>query len=301
MSGERDWPAWDAPELQATSDNKRVARYRLHQSWYREHVLQVAPGERHGNRATLVGNTLDPAAVKADPTLNFVNDAAYRAALRRADEVQAEGGTLEVGRLFHNMMSSMTMCFNLFGALGETEGFIDIVQELFDPEAATIDEVICEITPTKALGDKTAFDAMIRYRDTEGNKRFIGIETKYTEPFSQKAYDTDRYREVTADSDWFIDGAADNLVGPATNQLWRGLMLASLTEETEQARGMYLVVSPADDASAIKVTAQVQQQMTDPGKLKFVCMEAIAQSASQQNDVASTSWVVGFGDRYLLA
>lgn len=58
------WPAWDAPELKASNDSPRVARYRLHQSWYREHVLHAPPGERPNARGRLVGDTLERRALK---------------------------------------------------------------------------------------------------------------------------------------------------------------------------------------------------------------------------------------------
>lgn len=294
------WPAWDAPELQASSDSPRVARYRLQQSWYREHVLNVGPGERPGRRDELVGNTLDPAAVEADRTLNFLNSAAHQAAVRRAREVQEEGGTLEEGRLFHNMLSSMTMCFNLFGAIGELPAFVDIVRSLFDSDAAQIDQVICEINPTDALGDRTAFDAMIRYRDEAGAARFVGIETKYTEPFSPKKYDNDRYQEVTSESNWFVDGAADALVGSSTNQLWRGLMLASLTEDETGTVGRYAVVTPADDAAAIAAVARTCKHLTEPEqRLRVVTIEQIADAAAEHGDARLGGWAELFRARYL--
>ncbi len=298
--GEEQWPQWDAAELQAKSDSTRVARYRLHQSWYRQHVLGVGPGERPGRRSSLVGNTLDRDAVRQNPRLNFVNDAAYESALRRADEVQLEGGTLEAERLFHNLLSSMPMCFNVFGAIGHVPAFGEVVQQVMDPEMMSIDQAVCEITPTPALGDRTAFDAMLRGTGAKGNARFIGIETKYTEPFSPKVYDNDRYQEVTAGSDWFVDGAGEHLKATATNQLWRGLMLASLTESAEGATGSYVVVSPADDITAQDAVAQTQRWMTDSSRLRFVSLETLVETAAGHGDPALATWAESFGRRYIL-
>jgi hypothetical protein len=112
MADAADQLCWHAPELQVPGDSPRTDRYRLHQSWYREVVLGVAPGRRSGRATALVGNVLDAVAVAAEPALNLVGRAAYQAAIRRAEEVQREGGTLEVERLFRNMLSSMPMCFN---------------------------------------------------------------------------------------------------------------------------------------------------------------------------------------------
>lgn len=264
-------------------------------------MLGVAPGKRPGRSDQLVGNVLAAEAVAQVPTLNFVDDAAYQAAMRRADEVQAEGGTLEVDRLFHNLLSSMPMCFNLFGSLAAKPGCLDIVRGLFETDAAAIDEVVCEVTPTRSLGDRTAFDAMIGYRDADDRPRFIGIETKYTEPFSPTRYDNDTYRSVTADSGWFRDGAADALVEAKTNQLWRGLMLAALTERDTGATGNYAVVSTADDTTAIATTELVAAQLVDPTRLRFVSIDSIVDLAGAHPDPPTGEWARAFRRRYLLS
>jgi len=72
-----------------------------------------------------------------------------------------------------------------------------------------------------------------------------------------------------------VDDAADSLVGSATNQLWRGLMLASLVESETGARGRYAVVSTTDDRAAIAAVESVQEQMTDPERLFFVSLESL--------------------------
>lgn len=292
---------WDSPELAVPSDSVRVRRYRSHQSWFRETVLGVPPGLRHGSGDQMVGSMLRVEDVQADRGLNFVNDSALRAADRRAEEVQREGGTLEAHRLFHNMLSSMPMCFNIFGALEGAVSAPSLMRELFDPDLAAIDDMVCETNPpvTEPLGDRTAFDAMLRYTTPIG-PRFVGIETKYTEPLSPKSYDNDRYREVTAASSWFRPGAADALVGSSTNQLWRGLMLASLVEDESGAAGRYAVVSTADDRAAVDAVDKVKQWMNDPDRLFFVSLEQmVATARAVGGDVVE--WADRFEQRYVVA
>lgn len=235
--------------------------------------------------------------VRANPRLNFVNDASLAAADRRAVEVQGEGGTLEELRLRHNMLSSMPMCFNIFGAIERTDGVTALMRELFDPAMTSIDRMICEVTPTRSLGDRTAFDAMIDYT-TDSGPAFVGIETKYTEPFSQNPYDSDTYRTVTEASSWFVDGAADELVGSKTNQLWRGLMLASLVEEESGRMGRYVVVSTGDDVAALRSIESVKAVMTEPDRLTFASLETIVEAARELGgDLAS--WAAAFDQRYI--
>lgn|GEM_PF-5508699 len=47
------------------------------------------------------------------------------------------------------------------------------------------------------LGDRTAFDAFVEYRTAEGALCALGIETKLTEPFSQKVYDGEPYLRLS--------------------------------------------------------------------------------------------------------
>lgn len=281
------------------SDSARVRRYRAHQSWFREAVLSVEPGLRHGSTDVPVGSMLRADDVAANRSLNFVNDAALQAAGRRAVEVQKEGGTLEAHRLLHNLLSSMPMCFNIFGALEGVVGTTDLMRQLFNDDLVSVDEMICEVTPQldAPLGDRTAFDAILRHQTPTGSA-FVGIETKYTEPLSPKEYDNPRYREVTEASSWFLNGAADALVGSKTNQLWRGLMLASLVEEETGAAGRYAVVSTDDDQAAIDAIEKVQQWMAEPDRLTFVSVESMVATARLiGGDVAP--WAELFERRYI--
>ncbi len=262
-------------------------------------MLNTPAGIRRGGD-TPVGNMLTTAAVKGDRALNFVDERALSAADQRAIEVQQEGGTLEAGRLFHNMMSSMTMCFNLFGSLGTTDSFAALMRAWFDPDAATIDEVTCELNPTASLGDRTAFDAYVAYRCTSDEARFLAIETKYTEPFSQVDYDTETYRKLTQSSSWFVEGAADALRSKTTNQLWRGLMLTSLWEEENGARGTYVIVTPADDAAAVRAIDETRKWMTEPDRLVLVPLEEIVEKAAASGDATLVEWSKQFGERYLV-
>ena len=116
--------AWNDPDLQVASDGRssRRARYRLLQSWYREIHLEAPYGEHRGKP---VGSLLSKQAVSQDRGLNFIGEAAGPYAEERAPIVKASGGSIETGRLFHNMLSSMPLCFSIFGecATGRTRAW----------------------------------------------------------------------------------------------------------------------------------------------------------------------------------
>jgi hypothetical protein len=162
--------AWYDPGLQVPSDPPRRASYRALQSWYRETVLGVEPGWHPSGR--LLGSLL-PKPRELDG-LNFLDAQIAGYAKRRAWQVQQDGGTLEVGRLRRNMLSSMPLCFNLFGKLhAERSAAAKALSALLGLDIADIDEVLVEHAPPAAkqlLGDRTAFDAFLTYTTATGAK-----------------------------------------------------------------------------------------------------------------------------------
>jgi hypothetical protein len=105
-------------------------------------------------------------ALLDEPDLNFLTPAAHLHAKERAPAVRATGGTMETDRLFRNLLSSMPLCFNIFGSLGTHPAFGRLLRSLVDRDAEEAVEVQCEWAPqppSEHLGDKSAFDALLRY------------------------------------------------------------------------------------------------------------------------------------------
>ena len=64
----------------------------------------------------------------------------------------------------------------------------------------------CEAPSPPQWDDRTAFDAQVDYRTRSGKRRFLAVETKYTEPFTQTRYDRALYRQIHDESGWFQSG-----------------------------------------------------------------------------------------------
>lgn len=301
---------WDAPELQVDKDSSRKARYRLLQSWYREEILHARPGvyTPRGRPDRPCGSLLHPDEVAARPGLNFLHPKVATYATSRAAEVRTHNGTLEEGRLRHNMLSSMPLCFNLFGMIRETpEARLPFVQQLFDPTAIHVEMVECEWTPRhpdSTINDRTAFDAAIVVRREGGTSHLIGVETKYTEPFSRKPYGADdrkdagRYRIVHAGCGWFTPESHDRLTASSTNQLWRNCLLAAAAERSgEFASATVVVVALADDRGAADAISGITEAMTDPSRCRMVSFEEIVDVSRTIPSLAE--WADEFDRRYL--
>ncbi|MDP2774203.1 MAG: hypothetical protein Q8O61_11665 [Nocardioides sp.] len=291
---------WNSPELFPANEPARIARYRRLQSWYRDEVLHAKAGAS-GNYPAL-GSYLDKSEVAVNPRLNFLSDEALAHAEMRISQVRAEGGALDPTRLKHNMLSSMPLCFNLFGTMRGEPDFLEVFRELFDPEATTITDVVCEWAPQPSsdfLGDRTAFDAIVFYESKAG-PRFCGIETKYTEAFSATEYDSARYAAVTQESGWFKEPAVAlvELRGRKTNQLWRNVMLAAAVEAYGQhGTGWVAVVALQEDPGVKDAMGALVPALADAERLKFVPIETILDSADGQPSLER--WAADFRQRYV--
>jgi hypothetical protein len=293
-------PAWYDPSLQVASDEPRRARYRALQSWYREIILGVEPGTDVSGRP--VGSLLPKE--RAFKLNFFLDDQIAGYAERRAGQVLKDRGTLDQDRLRRNLLSSMPMCFNLFGKLrAELPAAATVLGAVLGLDIAAIDQVLVEHAPPDAkevLDDRTAFDAFVTYTTSTRAKGFLGVETKYTEPFSPKSYRPDHYEKLPAY--WaagFRPGAGRRLGRSATNQLWRNTLLAAATRHTDDYDfGHAIVIAGRDDSAAWKAVAAVRDELRYPDRmLRSVSLERLIEQCRLQRSLAE--WAAQFHRRYL--
>lgn len=295
-----DWPAWNSDILRVGSDPAWRAKYRLLQSWYRQMVIKAPAGRYRGRYR---GNHLTPEWVARDPNANFLTKEISDYVDVRVPNVLAQGGSIEETRLRGNLLSSQPLCFNLFGQLRAfPEHAATVLGSTFDLDIASIVAIEVEWAPdpAKHLGDRTAFDAYVEYVTSDKKRGFIGVETKYTENFTQQDYDRPEYRQVTDDpASGFKPGAADILKARATNQLWRNALLAaSVRKEEGFDHGHVAVLACKEDRSLGRAVKTFEGQMDDPASLVRVAnFEDLIAEASKIPGLAS--WASAFDSRYL--
>jgi hypothetical protein len=289
---------WDNPALQVRSDPPLRARHRLLQSWFRQHRLHASFGFFRGRP---VGSLLAQADVEDSPDLNFYSTPVAMYAKERAVEVAREGGTLAPDRLRRNMLSSMPLCFNLFGALRDDRPTLSqLLREGLEIPVGEVQDVVCEWAPPKHehLGDRTAFDCFIPLSSTAGESSFLGIETKYTEPFSPKVHDRPSYREASAASGWFLDGAPDTLRDRFTNQLWRNALLTtSLSRQGSFGDGWSVILVLDADDRAREARAILDSHLTTDARIRWSTYEWLVDVAAGMPPLEG--WARWFRDRYL--
>jgi len=165
--------------------------------------------------------------------------------------------TFDSTRLHGDLLSSMPMCFNLFGPLWDDPELATAVTHRWFPDLCPVDAQVgvgFEWSPGRSdpkwLGDRTAFDAVLNI-ELDGERRLVGIETKYheypiTEPVGRSP--RQRYLDVTEQAGLF-EGTEwlDKVWATDLEQIWRDhlLALACQQESADITAVRYVLVAPA--------------------------------------------------------
>lgn len=293
----------------APSDNRFTARMRFHQSWYRRHILGLSPGP--GPRGgTIYGNQLT--AEDGNAGRNFLTEEIWSVVQNRISE---DRGIVNVGdkdRLLRNLLSSQPMCFNLFAPLKNDLTLATRLMQALPgvPANITVTNVEIEFAPRPKryyLNDATAFDAFVEYQRAGEIRGFIGIETKLTEPFSQRSYEfKEGYSRWRTPNGWWWRGRARTYFPDKRyNQLWRNQLLAFAMHrrnDAEYDEALFAVLYHDNDLSCVASLDAYHQRLTQAGKdalLEWTLSEVVNRWEAQASNQAHRKWLAGFRLRYL--
>jgi hypothetical protein len=166
--------------------------------------------------------------------------------------------TIDEYRLYNNMLSSMPMCFNLFyplrQALEKKEPFIDtlfsnIFQDMSVCKVTGIDIEYIPLPINEYIDDKTAFDAVIWFEDSIGQKGIIGIEVKYTDKLgNNKASRNVRKLKVAEESGIFTPKAIEGIRNNGCTQIMRNILLTEAYRlHNKLTYSWSVILSPEDE------------------------------------------------------
>ncbi len=278
-------------------------RARLHQCRWREsrHYPEGSKPYRPegGDAATPVGSRLEYAFAKRERK-NLLSDGARAAASDRLANRQAHQ-TLNEQRLWCDLLSSMPLCFNLFGPLAADPGLAKQVIPIWFPDLpGTVSAVHLEWSPGRAtpgrfLENRTAFDVAVELDLGYNRAGVLGIETKYHEHAKAEKRPTpkrlQRYREVTIRSGVFKGDAVEQLLGSPQQQLWQDhlLALSMLDEGWDWAR--FVVVHPEGNqsfanASSAYAAALEDLATFDTASLEYLLVESDALPQELRNPLS---------------
>jgi hypothetical protein len=204
-----------------------------------------------------IGSMLESEAAKRD-LQNFLTDrtkAAVEHRVKNREKYQQINRT----RLYTNMLSSMPMCFNLFGELWENpESAAVAVSKWFPDMECQRAKLLFEWSPGRRderyLNNGSAFDAAFLLDLSDGSRGVVGIETKYHEhPKEEKLPGDDRlplYEIVAEDSGRFKAEWREAVLGTNLQQIWLDhLLVLSMVRSKQWESGKFVLVYPSGNVA----------------------------------------------------
>ncbi|MFH1008649.1 MAG: hypothetical protein V1800_14305 [Candidatus Latescibacterota bacterium] len=283
-------------------------RARLNQALWREaHSFPAGTQPmrpRPGRDSRPLGSRIDLDFAHATGA-NFLTEAARNAAHLRVTNSEPKQ-TLNVDRLYSDLLSSMPMCFNLFGSLSEDLSFAEKVLKAWWPNTpGTVRAVRFEWSPGRQLQgryleNRSAFDVAFELQLEDGGLGLVGLETKYHEDCRPESVPSEwrlrRYKKVTEDSGVFQAGAMDAIIGERLQQIWLDhlLALSMLQDKICPWKWVkFLVVYPSDNVSFARATEDYSKLLVNDSTFGAVTIESLL-----ENTMFSKEDVFSFRERY---
>ena len=256
-------------------DSKFVAKCRKLQSIYRHEIgEEIRPyTDRYGNvhyYGNYISNGERP---KEGCWKNFLTEYVFNYAKERINPKNKKPyETIEVDRLFNNLLSSQPMAFNLFCPLRQMleespEVATNVIKAVLqDYPIHKVTEVELEFIPENYIeltGDKSAMDAIIRFEDKSGKMGFIAVETKYSENLGTNvAYDRDdegnkilRKQTLKAVEELcrFMPDVEQRIMTGDTplTQIYRNFLLSEMYGYKEGVLSYSIILAPEDHPTTI--------------------------------------------------
>jgi hypothetical protein len=244
MSEKTDFKACIGPLASEPTDRSRL---RFHQGWWRAFVLGTPAGPHPVRQAESICNVMTGGEASLD---NFIDEAAAWAVKETLDARNAtSGGLVDERRLYNNLLSSQPLVFNFFGRLKKDRALATCVVRALVPDVDEVTDVLFEFSPQGWI-DNSAFDVALVVR-SNGRRGLLGLECKFTEPFSPTAYSNDRYRELADASGAFV-APYETCTSSRFNQLFRNQLIAEhLVRQGEFAFRRTGLFCDQDDGRAI--------------------------------------------------
>jgi hypothetical protein len=307
------------PQDEVTTRFKQMAR--LHQALWREskgHPIGMQPMRPESKakprlkakpkpkvKPRKLGSRMD-VDFALESGANFLNEDIRRAVRDRLANQQPHQ-TLYEDRLFADLLSSMPMCFNLFGVLQADLELADRAVHTWWPDVpGRVCAVHFEWSPGRRLEgeyleNRSAFDVAFEL-ELPGNKRgVLGVETKYHEDCKAEKVPSDerrkRYLKVARESGVFKESAFEKIMGTDLQQIWLDHLLAlSMTQHPSKKWSWagFVLVHPARNPSYARACTNYLTHLNDTSSIRVSTLESLL-AAKVLPPALSTA----FTDRYL--
>lgn len=283
-------------------------RARLHQALWREargYPIGAQPMTSKVEKNRL-GSRLECRFGFQSPAKNFLGDEVRDAVKHRLANPERDQ-TLNRMRLMCDLLSSMPMCFNLFGWLhGDLEAADRAIHRWWPETPGRVTAVHFEWSPDrraegKFLENRSAFDVAFELKLDDGTPGVIGIETKYHEHCRREAMPPEhrrrRYEMVADNSGVFRPGAAGRILGSPLQQIWLDHLLAlSMLQHTTRpwTWTRFLLVHPEKNPSFERAAEEYQSELVAFDTFKVATIESLL-----DNTALPEASIALFRERYL--
>jgi len=300
------WEADDhVPRRPALTGFRRRLRY--HQAQWREangypigsHPIAPRPD---GVPPRLVGSRL-PLAYARETGANFLTARALDAVRARTSVIERHQ-SFDHQRLWADLLSSVSMGFNLFGDLAADLGLADRGVHTWWPDVpGTVADVRFAHSPGRLdpawLGNLVAFDVAFVLDLGDGTQGIIGLVTAYhqvNKPQPPKPSRLLRYREITETSGVFGPGPIDAVNGTDLIHIWLAhLLVLSMLQHPSRAWrwGRLVVVHPAGNTDYADACSRYRALLVDQSTFASVTVEELVDAK-----VLSTHTATALRKRY---
>jgi hypothetical protein len=282
------WEADDrVPRRPELTEFRRRLRY--HQAQWREaqgHPIGSQPiAPRPGDRsARPVGSRLQLDYAK-ETGANFLTAGAVGAARARTSFIEPHQ-SFDHQRLWADLLSSVSMAFNLFGDLAADAGLADRVVHTWWPDVpGTVSEVRFAHSPGRLdpswLGNLVDWEVAFVLDLGDGTQGIVGVVTAYHDVNRRqppKPKRLPRYREITDKSGFFGPEAIDAVNGTELIHIWlRHLLVLSMLQHPSRAWrwGRLVVVYPAGNTDFADACERYRNLLVDASTFSSATVEEL--------------------------
>jgi hypothetical protein len=293
---------------QCLSDNSFTSKVRKSHSRYRVEVLKETDFGNGPNKSSpsKYGNILVDGEMSGK---NFLLPEIFLYAKERVENKKGHE-TIDVYRLFNNMISSMPMCFNLFYPLkcmlaDDEETVTVIFQRVFSLPIRKVTAIEIEYVPNPIghyLNDKSAMDAAIFYNDYDGNECIIAIETKYVEKLGANPPANSQLHSITAEELGMFNAKGLQKVKESCSQIYRNFLLVEKFRLRNSLKESYTVIlSPEENPYTASEVSNFKEYILPEYhyKIKHVSLEQFVDVLLNNSKGEWKDWAIAFEQRYL--
>lgn len=282
------WEAGDRvpgrPEMTAFRHRVRLQQARWREAQGYPIGSQPIGTPRKGTSPRPVGSRI-PLEYARETGANFVTAAALDAVKARVAAKEREQ-SLDLQRLWADLLSSVTLAFNLFGDLAHDLELADRAVHTWWPDApGKVTAVRFAHSPGRLdpsyVGSLSDWDVAFVLDRDDGTQGVIGVDTTYHEclhPEVPKPIRLARYLEVTDRSGAFASKPTDAVNGKELTVMWlEHLLVLSMLQHPSDAWswGRYVVVHPGGNSDFAAACARYRALLADSSTFASLTVEEL--------------------------